>query len=53
MMSAPASLNMRAISTASSGVTPSSSTQSLAEMRTAMGFPSGHASRMARKTSSG
>ena len=37
-MSTPAACSMRAISTASAGVMPSSPTQSLAEMRTEIGF---------------
>ena len=52
-MSTPASCSIRAIATASSGVMPSSPTQSLAEMRTEIGFASGQAARTARKTSSG
>ena len=52
IMSAPAALNARAISTASSGVMPPS-TQSWAEMRTDIGSCSGQAARIARKTSSG
>ena len=42
MMSAPARANARAISTASSPVTPPS-TQSVAEMRTDIGRSAGHA----------
>ena len=53
MMSAPFSLSILATSTASSPVRPPSSTQSVAEMRTATGFPAGHAARTARSTSSG
>ena len=49
MMSAPAAANIRAISTASSGVTPSSPTQSLAEMRTDIGLSAGQAARIAAK----
>ena len=52
-MSTPAACSMRAISTASAGVMPSSPTQSLAEMRTEIGFSSGQAARTARNTSSG
>ena len=52
IMSAPAALNARAISTASSGVMPPS-TQSCAEMRTDIGRCCGHTSRIARNTSSG
>ena len=44
---------MRAIATASCGVTPSAPTQSLAEMRTDIGFAAGHAARTAWNTSSG
>ena len=51
-MSAPASLKMRPISTASSGVMPPS-TQSCAEIRTDIGRSWGHASRTAWNTSSG
>ncbi|OIQ69187.1 hypothetical protein GALL_492140 [mine drainage metagenome] len=53
MISAPAARNRRAISTASDGETPASPTQSLAEIRTAIGFACGHTARMARNTSSG
>ena len=53
MMSTPAAASMRAISTASSGVTPSSPTQSLAEMRTEIGLSAGQTARIAWKTSSG
>ena len=53
MMSAPARENITAISTASSGVTPCSPTQSLAEMRTDIGLSSGHTARIAENTSSG
>jgi hypothetical protein len=52
MMSAPASTNACAIATDSSGVSPSS-TQSVADTRTDIGFSSGHSARMALKTSSG
>ena len=52
-MSAPARLKARATSTESSGVTPSSPTQSLAEIRTDIGFGAGHVARTARKTRSG
>src|SRR5258707_11806471 len=52
MRSQPACANARATSTASSPVRPPS-TQSVAEMRTDIGFSSGHTARMARKTSSG
>ena len=52
-MSAPARLKARAISTDASGVTPSSPTQSWAEIRTDTGFSAGHAARTARKTRSG
>ena len=48
----PASLNIRAIFTASSPVTPPS-IQSVAEMRTDIGLSSGHALRIALNTSSG
>ena len=53
MISAPAAANICAICTASDGVTPSAPTQSVAEMRTDMGRPTGQAARMARNTSSG
>ena len=53
MMSTPACFSMRAISTESSGVMPSSPTQSLAEMRTEIGLSSGHTARTAWNTSSG
>ena len=53
MMSAPARENAASISTASSGVTPCSPTQSLAEIRTDMGLSVGQTARMARNTSSG
>src|SRR5258706_63833 len=52
IMSAPAALKRRAISTASSGVMPPS-TQSWAEMRTDMGLSCGQAARTASNTSSG
>src|SRR3546814_5985398 len=52
MRSAPSSQKARAISTASSGVTPRSPIQSLAEMRTDIGLSAGQAARMARNTSS-
>ncbi len=52
IMSAPAALNRRAISTASSGVMPPC-TQSCAEMRTDIGRSAGHTARTARNTSSG
>jgi hypothetical protein len=52
IMSAPAALKARAISTAASGVIPPS-TQSCAEMRTDIGSCCGQASRMALNTSSG
>src|SRR5215467_9156816 len=51
-MSAPASVKMRATSTASRGEMPSG-TQSLAEMRTDIGLWSGQTARTARNTSSG
>jgi hypothetical protein len=47
MMSTPASPSRRAILTASSGVTPSSPTQSLAEIRTEIGFGDGQTARTA------
>jgi hypothetical protein len=50
--SAPAALNSRAISTASSGVMPPS-TQSWAEIRTEIGLSAGQTERIAAKTSSG
>ena len=53
MISAPAAANIAAIWTASAPVTPTSPTQSLAEIRTAIGFCPGHSARMAAKTSSG
>ena len=49
---APAALNARAISTESAPVMPPS-TQSVAEMRTDIGFSWGHAARNAPNTSSG
>ncbi|CFO08760.1 Uncharacterised protein [Bordetella pertussis] len=52
IMSAPAALKWRAISTASSAVMPPS-TQSCAEIRTDMGSSAGQAWRTARNTSSG
>ena len=52
-MSAPASLKARATSTEVSGVMPSSPTQSLAEIRTDIGFGADHAARTAAKTRSG
>ena len=52
MRSAPASLNMRAKITASSGVLPPSA-QSLQERRTEIGLSCGQAARIARNTSSG
>ena len=51
-MSAPAALNRRPISTASSGVIPPSA-QSWAEMRTLTGLSWGQTARIAAKTSSG
>ena len=53
MMSAPAAWNRRAISTASSGVTPCSSSQSWAEIRTLIGFCAGQTARIAPSTSRG
>ena len=52
-MSAPARRKARATSTAVSGVMPASPTQSLAEIRTDMGFGAGHAARTAPNTRSG
>ena len=49
MRSQPACANERATTTASSPVSPPSA-QSVAEMRTDIGFSSGHAVRMARNT---
>src|SRR6188474_2109834 len=49
---APASWNARAISTESGPVMPPS-TQSVAEMRTVIGFVAGHTARIAANTSSG
>ena len=52
MMSAPLSWKAFAIATASALVTPPSC-QSVAEMRTEIGFVSGQAARIARQTSTG
>ncbi len=52
MKSQPAALNSRATCTASSAVWPPGA-QSWAEMRTLIGWSSGHTARMARNTSSG
>jgi hypothetical protein len=52
MMSAPAATKARAMATDSAGVMPSS-TQSVADSRTDMGFSPGQTARMALNTSSG
>jgi hypothetical protein len=52
IMSQPASLSIRVAAIRSSPLRPPGA-QSVAEMRTDMGFVSGHAARQARKTSSG